>query len=54
MFLYESLELYFMKEKTWFRIIVPVQEMVAMSLHKLGSDDGLQTCMEFIRAYYKK
>ena len=31
------------KEYTCFRVTVPVQEMIAMSLHQLGSDDGLQT-----------
>ena len=30
------------KEYTCFRVTVPVQEMIAMSLHQLGSDDELQ------------
>ena len=42
-FLCERLGPYFKKEDTRFRVTVPVQERVAMSLHRLGSGDGLQT-----------
>jgi hypothetical protein len=31
------------KEYTRFRVSVPVQERIAMALHRLGSGDGLQT-----------
>ena len=31
------------KDETRFRVTVPVQENVAMSLHMLGSGDGLQS-----------
>ena len=31
------------KEYTRFRVTVPVQEMITMSLHQLGSGDGLHT-----------
>lgn len=33
---------YLKKEDICFGVIVPVQEKVAMSLHQLGNDDGLQ------------
>ena len=36
----ERLALY-LKEEDFFRIIVPVQGRITMSLHKLDSDDGL-------------
>jgi hypothetical protein len=42
-FLCERLGPYLKKEDTRFRITVPVQERIAMSLHRLGSGDGLQT-----------
>src|ERR1700738_3456295 len=42
-FLCERLGPYLKKEDTRFRVSVPVQEMIAMSLHRLGSGDGLQT-----------
>jgi hypothetical protein len=42
-FLCERLGPYLKKEDTRFRVTVPVQEMIEMSLHRLGSGDGLQT-----------
>src|SRR5665213_446391 len=42
-FLCERLGPYLKKEDTRFRVTVPVQERVAMSLHRLGSGDGLQS-----------
>ena len=33
---------YLNKEDTHFRVTVPVQERIAMSLHRLDSDGGLQ------------
>jgi hypothetical protein len=42
-FLCERLSPYLKKEDTRFRITVPVQERIAMLLHRLGSGDGLQT-----------
>ena len=41
-FLCERLGPYLKKKDPCFRIYVPVKEMIAMSLHKLGSADGLQ------------
>jgi hypothetical protein len=42
-FLCERLGLYLKKEDIRFRVMVPVQEIITMSLHRLGSGDGLQT-----------
>jgi len=42
-FLCERLGPYLKKEDTRFRVSVPVQERIAMSLHRLGSGDGLQS-----------
>ena len=42
-FLSERLDPYLKKEDTRFRVSVPVQERIAISLHRLGSGDGLQT-----------
>ena len=42
-FLCDRLDPYLKKEDNHFRIIVPVQESVAMSLHRLGTGDGLQS-----------
>ena len=42
-FLCERLGPYLKKEDTCFRVTVPVQERIAMSLHRLGSGDGLQS-----------
>ena len=42
-FLCEKLGLYLKKKDTRFRIMVSVQERIAMSLHRLASGDGLQT-----------
>ena len=42
-FLCERLGQHLKKDDTRFRVTVPVQEMIAMSLHRLGSGDGLQT-----------
>ena len=64
MFLCERLGPYLKKEETRFRITVPVQERVAMSLHRLGSGDGLQnignlyevhksTLLEIVRELYR-
>ena len=39
----ERLDPYLRKYDTCFRVTVPVQEMIAMSLHSLGSDDGWQS-----------
>ena len=33
----------YLKKKYQFSITVPVQDRIAMSLHRLGSGDGLQT-----------
>jgi hypothetical protein len=33
----------YLKKNTQFRVKVPVQDRIAMSLHRLGSGDGLQT-----------
>ena len=41
-FLCKSSGPYLKKDETRFRVIVLVQEMVAMSLRKLGSGNGLQ------------
>ena len=40
-FLYEILGPYLKKKKTQFRVTVPVQDTISMSLHRLGSGDGL-------------
>ena len=42
-FLYQKLGLYLKKEDIQFRGIMPVQERVVMSLHRLGSNDALQS-----------
>jgi len=42
-FLCERLGPYLQKEDTRFRVTVPVQERIAMSLHRLGNGDGLQS-----------
>ena len=42
-FLCERLGAYLKKENTSFRVIVLLYEKVAMSVHRLGSGDGLQT-----------
>lgn len=43
-YLCEEVGSLFMKKRNiCFRIIVPVQERVAMSLYRLGSDDELQS-----------
>ena len=42
-FLCEKLGSYLKKTNIHFRITVPVQEKIAMSLHRLDSGDGLQT-----------
>ena len=42
-FLCERLDPHLKKDDTRFRVSVPVQERIAMSLHRLGSGDGLQT-----------
>jgi hypothetical protein len=42
-FLCERWRPYLKKEDTRFRVTVPVQERITMSLHRLGSGDGLQT-----------
>ena len=39
------------KEETRFRVTVPVYEMVAMSLHRLGSDDGLQNIRDLYEVH---
>ena len=41
--LYKRLGPYLKKIGTRFRVTVSVQEMIAMSLHKLGSGDEIQT-----------
>jgi hypothetical protein len=33
----------YLEKNTQFRVTVPMQDMIAMSLHRLGSGDGLQT-----------
>jgi hypothetical protein len=42
-FLCERLGPYLKNKNTQFRVTVPVQDRIAMSLHRLGSGDGLQT-----------
>ena len=42
-FLCERLGPYLKKQNTQFRVTVPVQDMIAISLHRLESGDGLQT-----------
>ena len=50
-FLCERLGLYLNKEDNHFRVTVPVQEKIAMLLHRLGSGNGLQTIGDFYRVY---
>ena len=48
-----KLDPYSKKEGTRFMVILPVQEMVAMSLHGLDNGNGLQN-MEFTIVYYQR
>jgi hypothetical protein len=50
-FLCERLGQYLKKEDTRFKVTVPVQERIAMSLHRLGSGDGLQTIGDLYGVY---
>ena len=43
--------MYLTKEVTCFRIIAPVQERVAMSLHRLGSSDGMQNIGDLYKVH---
>lgn len=42
---------YLKKEDTCFRVIVPIQERVVMSSHRLGSGDDLQSIGDFYGVY---
>ena len=50
-FLCERLGPYLKKEATRFRVTTPMQERVAMSLHRLGSGDGLQSIGDLYGVY---
>ena len=50
-FLCERLGPYLNKKNTRFRVTVPVQDRIAMSLHRLGSGDGLQTIGDLYKVH---
>ena len=52
-YLCERLDPYLKKNSTRFRVIVTVQEKVAILLHKLGGGDGLQNISDLYGVHKK-